>query len=169
MKLVGLLLIIAVGAAVGFLKSTEYSNRVRQLEAAVSFINDVSTRIRYSAAPIDEIIEQAAHMEQLKPLSFLPDCAVMCRTGEAFPAAWKQALTLKQRTLSLKGRDMELLQAFGAGLGATDVEGQLSHCALYEKMLEETLQQARRDKETHGRLTASLGVLAGIGTAVLLI
>ncbi len=151
------------------MKSTEYSSRVRQLEAAVSFINHVSTHIRYSAAPVDAILEQAAGMEELQSLPFLAGCAKRCREGEAFPAAWKQSLEEHKRTLSLKTHDMEVLHAFGTGLGTTDVEGQIAHCTLYTGLLNEALQSARREKETYGRLTVSLGVLAGIGTAVLLI
>lgn len=142
---------------------------MRQLEAAVSFINYVSTRIRYSAAPIDEMIEQAAQMEELRSLPFLKICANKCREGIAFPTAWNQSMEEQKRGLSLKTHDMEMLHAFGTGLGTTDVEGQTAHCALYRGLLEEALQTARAEKETYGRLTASLGVLAGIGTAVLLI
>ena len=65
-------------------------------------------------------------------------------------------------------KDQELLLRFGEGFGASDAEGQISHCRLTMELLRRRLEEAGEEKKQKGRLYRMLGVLGSLGTALLL-
>ena len=63
--------------------------------------------------------------------------------------------------------DAALLRDFGQGFGATDLEGQLAHCGLYERLAGERLKEARRERDVKSKLYRTLGVSGGIAAVLL--
>ena len=166
MKIIGLLCLIVTGTLVGMMKSAEFGGRVKQLEAVLSMIQDIATQIRYRALPLTDLIRQISVQKDLECLPFLKQCAKNCEEGMAFPDAWEQSVGKQGKKSYLKEKDLSILYAFGSGLGTTDVEGQLANCHLHGKLVEESLKQARADRDGMGRLYSTLGILAGIGAAI---
>lgn len=102
-------------------------------------------------------------------LRFLPQLLLTLQEGMDFPSAWRQALEEKGSECGLNGKDREILLGYGEGLGKTDVEGQMEHCRLYETLIGEQLEEARRDATVKGRLYVTLGTAGGLGMALLLL
>ena len=152
----------------GLMKSAEFGGRVKQLEAILSMIQDMATQIRYRALPLSDLIGHMAEQKELECLPFLKQCAKRCEEGIPFPKAWEQSVEQQGKRPYLKEKDLSILYAFGNGLGTTDVEGQLANCRLHSKLVEESLQHARAERDGMGRLYSTLGILAGIGAAIVL-
>ena len=125
------------------------------------------TTIRYCAAPLSSLVSQAA--ESYPELPFLRGCEKGLRTGRDFPAAWQHGIKTCEKGQGLKKEDFDLLFSFGKGLGVTDVEGQVAHCALYLELTEERYLQAKEEKGKKGKLYFMLGVLSGIAAALFLL
>lgn len=152
----------------GLMKSAEFGGRVKQLEAILSMIQDMATQIRYRALPLSDLIGNMAEQKELTCLPFLKQCAKRCEEGIPFPRAWEQSVEQQGKRSYLKEKDLSILYAFGSGLGTTDIEGQLANCQLHSKLVEESLQHARAERDGMGRLYSTLGILAGIGAAIVL-
>lgn len=168
MKLIGLLMIVLIGAMLGVKKSAGFSNRAKQLECCISMINTMSTEIRYQSTPLNEIIDVLSRREEYKPLWFLPGCTKLCHEKMSFPKAWQASIHEQSKDCSLKKDDCDILIAFGNSLGTSDTDGQLANCTLHTSLLEDSLKVARKDRDGFGKLYSSLGLLLGIGVAILL-
>lgn len=63
----------------------------------------------------------------------------------------------------MKLKDKRLIEQFGAELGHTDIEGQIAHCEVTAKLLEEQIEQAREEKKKKSKLFSMLGLFFGTG------
>ena len=91
--------------------------------------------------------------------------AQLTREGIPFDEAWRQTAC---RAEGFFEKDRELLLRFGEGFGASDAEGQISHCRLTMELLRRRLEEAGEEKKQKGRLYRMLGVLGSLGAALLL-
>ncbi len=148
----------------GYMESKKLSDRVKFFSQFKGFIASAETAIRYQAAPLSGLISQAA--ASYPALPFLSRCAAEIRQGRDFPAAWQTGVEACGKGCGLKQEDLELLRAFGLGLGATDIEGQVAHCAFYQAAAAERYGQAKEEKGKKGKLYFMLGVLSGIAAAL---
>ena len=71
-------------------------------------------------------------------------------------------LALEQLFYTCFQREDQLVKGFVVGLGATDLEGQLSHCTRYQRLFEAQYQASVATYQVQGKLQQKLWVLAGI-------
>lgn len=81
--------------------------------------------------------------------------------------AWKNAL--EESKTNLKEEDIKVLKNLSKLLGKTDIDGQLSEIELIEKFIEEQITNAEEEQKKNEKLYKSLGILAGIAIAIILI
>lgn len=167
-RLIGLVLIAATGVGAGIYASLVLRKRVECLELCSRFVQWMDTRIRYSAAPVGELLLEAEREPEFRTLPFLGQAADKIRRGTIPVKAWEQALA-EEKSGWLTSQDRELLSGFGSGLGKTDVEGQRNHCRYFAGRLEDSLRSARAEASAKGRLYVSLGIMGGAGLSLLLI
>lgn len=168
-KVIGLLLLVAAGAFLGFSAAAGLSRRAAALEKIQRLLIQLGSQIRYTAAPVGELLAAAAASPEFQSLPFLKAAAADLQIDGDFHTAWRQGVKEQGEASGLTAADRELLVHFGDGLGRTDVEGQLTNCRLYAEQLGERLEEARRDAATKSRLYVTLGVTGGIGLALLLL
>lgn len=137
--------------------------RVESLESVLQFISAAQTEIRFSALPVEQIIQR--HGNDLK---FLRICGEECQKGSSFSTAWLTGIREATKDHGLKEKDIALLRSFGSGFGASDTEGQLSHCSLYYELISDGLKNAREEKTRKSKLYLMLGVFSGMAAALLL-
>lgn len=150
------------------MQSIKISNRVYLLEALILLIEQIKTGIRYNSAQISRLVTSLSSREEFRSLTFLSECKANLDNNIAFPKAWKQGVETAFKTGSINEQDKDILLSFGQGLGKTDVEGQISNCDVYIELISNMLLKARQEKESKGKLYTTLGLLSGIGTAILL-
>ena len=92
----------------------------------------------------------------------------MLKTGKSFDEAWKSGVATGTKGSGLKLKDKRLIEQFGAELGHTDIEGQIAHCEVTAKLLEEQIEQAREEKKKKSKLFSMLGLFFGTGVALLI-
>lgn len=92
----------------------------------------------------------------------------MADQGQPPVEAWHRAVAGAGESDALTDRDCELLLHFGEGLGKSDVEGQLAHCAAFEELFADRLQSTRQELSVKGKLYSTLGMIGGAGLALML-
>ncbi len=156
-------MLIVAGTLAGCMESRKLAARVIDLEAFLRFLSRTQTEIRFEALPVEQIVRRHGG-----ELNFLRICARGCTQGKSFSAAWEESVAKGAKDSGFLPSDIELLQGFGREFGATDVEGQLSHCALYTELVSEHLRKAREEKEKKSKLYRSLGIFGGVAAAIVL-
>ncbi len=145
------------------MESHKLAMRVEQLEAFLRFISAAQTEIRFSALPVEQIVQK--HGENLE---FLRLCGENCREGCSFITAWKSGVNAGAKGKGFNEKDITLLHDFGSEFGASDTDGQLSHCSLYYELVSDRLKNAREEKTRKSKLYQMLGVFSGMAAALLL-
>ena len=144
MKTAGLLLIVAAGLLLGLMAAGGLRRRVSTLGQLSRFMVRLADQIRYTAAPVEELLTAAESSGEFDGLSMLGHVCSRLRKGE-------------------------LLRGFGSQLGRTDVEGQIANCRQYGDLLEQRLTEAREAAAAKGRLYMTLGFAGGMALALLLL
>lgn len=146
--------------------ASSLSRRVRMIEGSIALLNHLYERLKYLQPTIFSLMEGAAKLGQFESCPYLNDCCAHMRQGESFSASWKQAV---QASADLLGKDeAALLGALGDTLGCTDLDSQLTAIAYTRELLEAKLTAARDYQCTHSKLYRTLGLLTGVGIAIIL-
>jgi stage III sporulation protein AB len=159
----GAMILIAAGALAGYMESHRLAMRVEQLEAFLRFLSAAQTEIRFAALPVEEIVQR--HGGEIQ---FLRTCEDNCKAGGSFLSAWNSGVHSGTKGQGFIMEDIGLLYSFGEGFGASDTEGQLSHCALYTELISENLKNAREEKNRKAKLYQILGIFSGMAAALML-
>ena len=119
--------------------------------------------MRVHALPLRQIIDKYCG-----DMDLLWQCHLLLKTGKSFDEAWKSGVAAGTKGSGLKLKDKRLIEQFGAELGHTDIEGQIAHCEVTAKLLEEQIEQAREEKKKKSKLFSMLGLFFGTGVALLI-
>lgn len=163
MKFAGLLLLVAAGGGIGWLRAAALHRRAAALETARRLVLWLTAQVQYTAAPVGDLLRQAAASEEFSAFS-LPKTVVCEMRQHPFPIAWKQAATIAAKENNFTEKDGDLLRCFGEGFGKTDRAGQVAHGELFAALFLERQQQAAKVAHERGRVEC---VLWPSGAAVL--
>jgi stage III sporulation protein AB len=149
------------------MRSLRLGEAVRFWEQFLKFALYAENALRCAGMPIGELMRQYAEAHP----SFAPvtECVRRWSGGEELPAAWAAGVDSLYRTNRLPETAESLLRGFGAGLGTTDLTGQLSHIAMYRALGEEKRSAARQEQESKSKMYPVLGAALGLGLDLLLL
>ena len=168
LRLLGFCLIAAGCALAGESCCARLRIRALSLERCEALAQALGEELRYTMAPVEILMTSLGERQQFSPLGFLRRCACLCTAGEAFPKAWKRAVTEEAERLALSREDLELLLPWGEFLGAADLESQLGQLKLAGLSLGRQREDARQRWRTLGKLYSTLGVLGGVFAVIVL-
>ena len=157
--------LILAGAGLGLWKAARLAFRAQWLEEAVRLTRRAAEQIRFSAAPTQEWLRALSQSGEFRRLTFL-QAAAICPPSD-FHAVWRRETA--RLPAELTERDAELIRRFGESLGTSDIAGQLTLCEEYGARLEEQRDEARTQQREKSRLYGTLGLLGGLGAALLVI
>lgn len=155
-------MLISAGFLAGFMESHRLAVRVEKLEAFLRFLTAAKAEIRYSSMPVESIVRR--HGEGLSFFGGIREGS----SGGDWSGAWSEAVSKRAASEGFSRADVELLQGFGAGFGASDTDGQLSHFSLYEDLTATALSAAREERGRKSKLYQMLGIFSGMAAAILL-
>lgn len=155
LKWMAAILILSASVLVGMFCNSRMTKRISQLESALEAVRTVRLRIDYFLEPLDAIL---ALLRVENPLFRETEEAV-------FGLGWQNAFL--ERADALSQDERAVLAHFGARLGGTDREGQLSLCGAMQEKIADYLARAKQDRERYARLAATLPVLVGVTVVVL--
>jgi len=157
------LLFLACGGT-GAMVSRGMLARVRELERSLQMLASLRAQLQFSRPPLPQMLAEVCGQSQ-RP-AFLPHCIARMGEGVAFPQAWRASV--ESHSPGLREEDRRQLLALGELLGASDAEGQREALLVQESLLQTQLGQARARRDTRGRASFLLGILAGLTLMILL-
>lgn len=137
------------------------------LETVIRLYGYLHDRLKYLQPSVNSLIEQAADSPEFEELKFLSCCLEYMRQGKDFSESWSLALSNSKTILS--DDITQIIYNISNTLGTTDLESQLSAIVYDRSRLEQRLIEARDYAEKHKKLYQTLGVLSGLGLAVLIV
>lgn len=162
------MLIVLLSTALGASLYDKDRKKVRTLSALCNFIDEIYTGIRYTGSTIEEILICCANNPIYSSLTFLKLIYKQSQEGYFSQSMLKNSIVTSAGEMNLKNDELLPLLNMAEKLGTTDVLGQLQmleNCK--NQLLELKLTQVKRC-DTLGKMYISLGLLFGIGTAVIL-
>ena len=156
----------AAGIGCGLLFCGRLKRRVRILQQLCVLLREIENRTVYLHLPFGQTVQTLSQSEAFSTLSFLADCAERCRAGVPFPRAWNTAVSVFTRAQSLHGDGAQMLAQLGASLTCAN-DTQLERVfALYMRVLQSDLCDAKQRLQTSEKpvlcLCAAGGILLGI-------
>lgn len=161
-KIIGSILIISASFLIGYLKSKNLYSRRDFLKSFIVFLNSLATNIRYNSADIFTLVSMSARDDNISYISIEEN-------DIPFDMQWKEKISSLPSSLSLNNSDKELLYEFGYELGKTDIDGQLKHIELYKNLFNKQLSSAEEDIIKKSKLYKTMGLFAGVSTALMII
>lgn len=165
-KLLLLGLIIAVSTAIGILFSKKYANREKELKEMKNALNIFSTKIKFTYEPIPTLFMEISNkiggnvgnifsraVSRMKEMS----------AGEAW------VMALEETKTNLIKEDIGVIKNLSRLLGQTDLEGQISEIEVVNNFLTIQLENAGEEKRKNEKMYRTLGVVAGLTIAIILI
>ena len=159
-KLLASMLVLCSGIGFGFYSSFKLSDEESVIEAGISMLEGISSQIRYSAAPCDEIVKGLAKDRKISDkLFFLTACAGFIKSGVSYPRAVEESLK------DDKHRESFIMLS---ELGAGDADHSLGVISIMNEKLKTELSSAREKKSKYGKMYKTLGALAGAAVVILI-
>ncbi len=158
-KIIGIFFVFFSCSACGFFISHMLYTSVRQLDAFCRLVKFIETQIDYYLTPLDRIFLEYED-KHLELCGFLP----LTRNVGAV-----KALDECKNKLYLSSVQYKELKSFFSSLGTHSSNEEKKHCEYFYTRLRELLSEAEEVLAARERLSRSLGILAGIFLALILI
>lgn len=168
-KLLGSLLIIVAGTALGFRAAARYSERPRQIRQLISCISALQSHINYVAIPLPEALRQCtAGITGPVAELFRLMSALLADNRLTPQAAMDQAL-IKSEQLVFHQSEREILAAFSASLGSMNREEQHKALTLVQVQLSGMQGEAEKQCEHNVKMYRYLGICGSLALVIILV
>lgn len=170
-KIIGSIFIIFSSSGIGYILGKDFSRRVEQLKLLRMSLQMLETEIEYSSTPLPYAFESISKKcispvrEIFKDVSDNLKGNHFSTVGEAF----EKALIDCREITCFKKEDMEILKSFSHSIGSSDREGQEKSFRLVIKQLEGQEDRAEESRAKNEKMYKSLGLLAGLAIAIILL
>ena len=161
LKLLGCLLLAAAGFGGGCLFSARLYRRRDFLRRLQSFLNCLSTDLRYRGEDIFTLVSDNAKRAGLHALCIR-------QSENSFENAWNGAINALCAAFPLKREDDSLLREIGSQLGKTDLDGQLNHLSLSEARVAGLLRDSEESLAQKAKLYKTMGFFVGATAAIVM-
>ena len=151
---------ITAGTAAGLYRSAELKKREALLSEIIRLLEKMAVQIRYRALPLGELFAE------VNAGRFIEKVNRYNGSGVNWRGAWNEAVC---DFSELTAEDREILLAVGNSLGQSDAEGQISMLEQERQLLCAHLKEAAESSAKKGAMYRSVGLLAGLGLAIIVI
>lgn len=168
-KVVAMILLILGFSIAGKRAASFQERKTALLREIILMINVVESRLRYSHLPVTDLLCVLDENKGLSGLGFIKTCREKVCFGKDFPDAWRESVDDEPELCKLLSGSAEYLLSFGADIGSTDLESQLSGCRYYSGVFENELEIQQEKSRKYSKVFPTLGILLGISAAILII
>lgn len=169
LKIFAMLFIAAGFSLAGVWVASLQERRVAVTGEIMLMINIVESQLRYSHLPVADLLRVLCENTALSGLGFIKNCRERVCFGEPFPDAWRNSIETETELCRLLPVTSSYLASFGAEVGSTDLESQLSGCEYYKQIFATELELQREKSQKHKKLFPPLGLLLGISAAIIIV
>lgn len=164
----------AVFLIIGFFLAGKWAysvqeKRVEILNEIMLMLNITESRLRHSHLPVSDLLRVLCENSGLSGLGFIKSCLERVCFGEPFPDAWRKSIECETEFCRLLSEISVSLADFGADIGSTDLESQLSGCEYYKELVARELDLQREKSTRYKKLFPPLGLMLGISAAIIIV
>ena len=167
-RLLGVLLILFGCGAFGFSAAASYRNLEKDLRSFIRAIEYMECELQFRKTPLPELCQQAGHIVNGRPSTFLSELA-HCLLTQQHQDAPSCVTELLNRQSSMDARMLEYISEFGSTLGTFDLTGQINGLQAVRSKCQMYLKDLNSNKENRLRSYQTLGLCAGAALAIILI
>lgn len=170
-KLLGAVLILFAGTAIGFVQASGYVNRSKQLRHMIHALQRLETEIDYGQTALpDALVKCSDGIEAPVSTIFTKTAQLLSAEQElSMSEAWQQAIDEVWGATALRASEKEALLRMGSVLGMSASEDQLKHLQLAQLQLKNEEEQAREEQLRYANMWRSLGTLGAILIVILMV
>lgn len=138
------------------------------MEKILLLTEKIKIHLIYEQTETKQLINYFAKEEEFSNLTFLRACQQKLQEGIPFPTAWEESFHLSPMP-ALSPEDLRKLRLLSGIIGKSDVKTQLGGIDLIRTLLQQSLTEAGQIYQEKGKVYRSLGILGGIGIAILIL
>lgn len=170
-KVINSIIIIISCTLIGFENSKKYIFRTRHLRELQGALSVLETEIDSFSTKLPEAMISIGESIGSETGEVFRNTGWLLNKKKDYTAsgAWKHSIKLNKNNLSLDKEDIAILYRFGDQLGISDKEGQARYIRLTLVQLQQQEKKATELQAKYERMHKSLGILGGIGIALLLL
>ena len=166
MKLAGAFFIVIGSTLFGKMYANTFKERVEFLVDFNKRLEILKNEIGFMKGILSDTLAKAGEFEG-KSKEFFKTVLENLEDMEA-GMAWNSACKVKLAEMSLTKEDCEVIKTLGRLLGVSDVEGQLANIESISGQIDMLIDAAEAERKKNEPLFKSIGPIAGVGTAILL-
>jgi len=172
-KLLGAVLILFAGTAIGFVQASAYINRTKQLRQLIHALQRLETEINYGQTELPTALVKCCEGLQ-SPVSklFIKTSDLLKAEPEqqlSMEEAWQQSIAEEWGSTALRTREKEVLLRMSSVLGMSATHDQLKHLQLAQLQLKSEEEVAREEQARYANMWRSLGTLGAILIVILMV
>jgi stage III sporulation protein AB len=158
MRLILAIFCLLAGTVFGLYRSAELKRRERLLAEIIQLLENMAVQIRYRALPLSELFNE------LQGSEFLERVGANCVRPK-----WREAWNAAAADFPELIEERDILVSIGNSLGSSDTAGQVAMLELNKELLTSRLAEASDTATKKGAMYRSVGVLAGLGLAIIIV
>ncbi|TWH48929.1 stage III sporulation protein SpoIIIAB [Sporomusa sp. KB1] len=170
LKILGSLLIVVAGTAMGFSVAARYAERPRQIRQLISCLSALKSHINYAAIPLPEALSQCTSGIAGPVADFFHTMSLLLlNNGWLTPQAAMDQALIEAKQLVLNQPEREILAVFSANLGSMDREEQHKSLELVQEQLSRIQYEAEKLCEQNVKMYRYLGLCSSLAIVIILV
>lgn len=165
-KIITIFMIVAIASMLGNIKAKKYKFRVDELKLIKESLNIFKTKIKFTYEPIPEIFKEISNLTNGN-ISNMFRCAF--ENMKLYNATNSWYMAIENVPTNMNKEDLNLIKSLGNLLGKTDKEGQISEIELVEGFTDAQIKKAEVEREKNEKMYRTLGTIAGVAIAIVLL
>jgi stage III sporulation protein AB len=171
LKAVCSMVILLCSTAGGLAMAARFPGRVNHIRMVQQALNMLESEILFTSTPLPEAFQRVAQRigRPLDRVFFTVLSILDENAGYTAGEAWNMAFERNRGVMLLNSEDLDIIKAFGKGLGSTDRENQQKIFHMIRFQLDSQLVKAEDDRSKNEKMYKNLGFLLGVTIIILLI
>jgi stage III sporulation protein AB len=171
LKLIGGVMVVVAGGAIGFSLANRYNARAGQLRQLICCLTSLDSYINYICLPLPEALRRSGDSAHGPVRQLFHETAGTLETSGWLPPreALCGALARLEPALALAQAEKDMLLLLGTNLGFTNREEQRKYLAMVVEELEKLHREALQARDQNVKMYRYLGICGGLAVVIILV
>ena len=170
-KLLGCTLVFGISSLIGIVLAKVYSTRVSNIMDMITAFEILYTKISYNQSTLDEIFMDIGTQIGGGVGEIFSEMGIAFEGNMLYTAdeLWVRVIEENIKKCDFSFDDIQVINEFSYMLGKSDIEGQLRNIDMTISRLKSQLIRAENEEKKYSKMYRNVGILGGMGLAVILI
>lgn len=167
----GAVFVIGATTYTGIWYGEQLQEHIRQLTKIRKILLDLYCDVEYGGCTLSESLERIAKKQDILLREWLGDLCEKMRLDKGLPfeEIFERSVYDKLTNSALSAQDIKRMAEFGKSLGSTQRVNQLRAIQIYQKELEQRIEELESDCREKRKISRILGISSGVLIVILLL